>query len=549
MKRLLVATYAIVSFTFSYGLEVGINTKCEGLRDNVFTPDPEVHNSCIIDDLMQKYINCREYYNTNVINGLDSNGEKKVDLGTNLKGEGGYSALDNYNFFDKEIKKVLEAEVKKEIDSGQGIMCIENSEASLMRYQESIAKHEWCYAPNFLKAFNDDPPMNEHEMKYGYFNKLYRVRANKLVSKEKPKKKSILCGVYLECMSSFIQANHTEVSNKLESLYEKTKKECISSYYTIVTNTEYRRVTKKHRPRGAAILGPKILINSYISTKQSKQVFYINPKGGVMKIVAIKEDAKSRYEGQRYRFDKKSCMFVNKRSKTKIDKSLESSLAKVVKHNIFNTESNGAFIEIKVSNNNFRKKFKVPWNVLKNDGSWSGRGAKNKYDAPSSAEQQLMNSEMYKRIFSTGRAMTNSDILKKNNEVARQIGISKDQMCTMFSAEFLIGAFSKVENSFDAKIKVNITPASKQDIEEFKLYASIAGVHTIRARKIEISKFEKEADGIFGNLENSIYDSLDDDKKDAWNKAYKEAKKEEQNKKDTEEFDNMSIDDLEMFSN
>jgi len=354
---------------------------------------------------------------------------------------------------------------------------------------------------------------------------------------------------YQICNSKFNEKSCFKSSYTDKQLYKETQKKCKKYYYSIITNTEYSELTKKHRPKGAAIQGPMILTDSYLVTKQSKQVLYINPISGVVKIVAIKDGAKSRYDGQKYRFDKKNCVFVNKRSKTRIDESLEPSLARVVKHNIFNAKSKGAFIEIEVINNNFRKKFKVPWSSLKGSGSWSGSGSKNKYDAPSDVEQMFMNSKIYKTTFATGKAMANSGFLKQNNDNARKvapkIGMSKEQLCTIYSAEFLVGVFSDVENSFNAKIKVNISPASKQDIKKFKLYAKATGADTIRAREIEISKFEKEADGIFAKLENSIYDN----KKDAWDKAYKKAKKEEQDKKNLEEFDNISIDDLEMFSN
>ena len=298
----------LLNFLFSLLLfgEFNPNICATYMGDSAFSAKPK--DNCVIDDKLKTWIKCRTYFEKNMMEGLDYHGDKEVQDNPTFM----------YDYFDKEIKKVLLTEVKKVIEKSQDIMCIKNTEDDLFRYQMSIAEHEWCYAPRFLEAFNDEF-MSEHEMKYKHFLKLYNTRSDMLESKEKPKNKGLLCGAYLECMSSFIGADHTQVSNGLLALYKKTKKECKSNYFTITTRTEYRQKSRKQRPAGAAISGPKVLTSSFIANNKSKQIMYIDPKNGIVKLVGLKSGAKSRYESEKYIFDKKQCAFIHKRDETKVD--------------------------------------------------------------------------------------------------------------------------------------------------------------------------------------------------------------------------------------
>jgi hypothetical protein len=322
-----------------------------------------------------------------------------------------------------------------------------------------------------------------------------------------------------------------------KSHYTDEMKDCKSKYFIITTTTEYQQNTRKHRPSGAVISGPSVLISSSHATNESKQIMYINPKKGVLKLVGLENDAKSRYESQGYKFDKKQCAFVHKRAKTRIDENLDINLARVVRHNIFESNSN-AFIDLKVTNNNFTKRFRVPWSTLKNSASWSGSGNKNNYDNAKNGNG------------SGGSGY--SDFLKKWNDQgkkgAQALGMNKKQLCTFQSIELLVGEFEKADLSFNAKINVHISPASKSDIQEFGLSSDTGKTHTIRAENIVLPKYEKEPRGIWGNLQNSMYNQMSQKGKDAWNKADKEFKEDAKNKRDVEEFDNLSIDDLKMFS-
>jgi hypothetical protein len=235
----------------------------------------KVHDKCEIDENLKNWIKCRDFYKRNMLNGLDYNGKKKVAVNPTFY----------YTYYNDRIREVLLAEVKKVVNKLHGIMCIENSEAKLLEYQESISEHEWCYAPMFLKAL-DDEDMSEHEMKYDYFFKLYNMRSAVLESKEKPKNKEILCGVYLDCMSSFIRADHTEVSSGLIELYEKTKKECFPDYFVLEASINVKMhkniAMRKYKP-GSRNITRK-------GSFSSKGVFYINPQNNSIELRKIKND-------------------------------------------------------------------------------------------------------------------------------------------------------------------------------------------------------------------------------------------------------------------
>ena len=325
-------------------------------------------------------------------------------------------------------------------------------------------------------------------------------------------------------------------------------------YFVITTTTEYNHQTKKTRPKGAAISGPKVLTSSYISSHKSKQIMYVDPKNGIVKLVGLKGDATSRYESERYKLDKKQCAFIHKRDETKVNKSLQSSLAKIVRHNIFEANNN-AFIELKVTNNNFRKKFKIPWATLKDSGSWSGNGSKNTYDAPSAKDKAIQdsikNTEIYKMVTVLDKGFANSGMLAKTNDDARKtaaiLGLNKEWLCTIYEGELAYG-YQKIDLSFNAKINVDISPATKSEIDLMRNISDNEDIQTYRAREIKLSKFEKEPQSIFDGLQNSLYDDISQDDKKAWDRADKEHKKAVQNKKDLEEYNNLSIDDLEMFT-
>jgi len=322
-------------------------------------------------------------------------------------------------------------------------------------------------------------------------------------------------------------------------------------YFIINTTTMYSHEKEQKKAKGAVIPGPKVLTDSYTASQKSKQIMYIDPQRGIVKLVGLENDAKNRFEGGGDEFDKEKCAFVYKKRETKVDDNPEPNLAKITRHNILNNNKNSAFIELKVKNNNFTKKFRIPWSTLRANGSWSGNGSKTS-TKDDNIENDIKNSTEYMGIFKAGKALINSDILREYNEQggkgAEILGMSKKQLCTFHSPDRIFTELNDVDLSFDAKINVDISPASRSDIKEFKLYSDAGKVHSIGGQNIVLPKYEKEAKGIFGNLQNSIYENMSDKDKEAWNKADKEFNEKRQNKKDLEEFENLSLDDLEMFT-
>jgi len=507
MKNITLIFGIAISFvSLSYG-NVSKNAECEQMRDYAFVPMPTIHKSCKIDNLLEKYISCRNYYSYNVAHGLNSNGDAEVDKGVKHKGKGGYSAISNYNFFNKEVKKVLLKEIKNEIEKSQSIMCVKNTEASLFDYRESIAEHEWCYAPNFLKAF-DGSSMNENRMKFEHFIALYKTRDNMLLSKEKPKKRALLCGVYLDCMRYFINANHTQASGELVNLYNKTKKECRSNYFRITVDISSHEVKRSSRAKGAMISGPKVLIRNSYSSATSVQIMRVDPKHMLVYLEPLKSEAKSHYSTNYDTFDKKSCSFINK-SFNKTDKNLKPRLARFKRHDVGLVDDAQAMIELKVSNEGFIKIFKVPWSTLKNNGFWSGQDSSSRNGDDLGMDKEFKKifskSGAFKNIMKMGKQLEQSDTLKKSNEntlkMAGMLGLSKKQACTGLSGEFLFNGFAHKEISKSFNTKITIEPASKMDIEDFKMIEDISNhggynPHSNKPKKNEDKKAEEEYDNM-----------------------------------------------------
>ena len=236
-------------------------------------PGAKAQKNCVIDDNLKELIKCRASSKMNIMKESNSLGMRH------------HPVYYYYSSYDVRIKKVLLEEVKNVINRHQGIMGVENTEASLLKYQESIAEHEWCYAPKFLKAFNDKS-MNEYKMKSHHFISLYNARSNMLISKEKPKNKKILCGVYLEYMSSFIHANHTEFSSELNELYQKTKKECFPNYFVLEVSIN----VKMHKNIAMRKYKPGTRDTTRKGSFNSKGVFHINPQNNSVELRKVEND-------------------------------------------------------------------------------------------------------------------------------------------------------------------------------------------------------------------------------------------------------------------
>ena len=516
------------------------------MGNSVFSAEPQ--NNCVIDDKLERWMKCRTYFEQNMMNGLSYHGKKEV--------QGSPTFM--YEYFDKEIKKVLLAEVKKQIAKSQGIMCIKNTEDDLFEYQMSIAEHEWCYAPKFLEAFNDGV-MNEHEMKYGHFIKLYNIRSNMLESKEKPKNKGILCGVYLECMRSFISADHTAVSSGLSALYEKTKKECRTNYFTIDTKIERQENSRTDRGDNVMIDGPKSLISSWNTVKESKQIMYIDAANGNIRMSALEGDAHSSKRGSYHQFNSASCTYELK-SKSSKDENLNYSMASLKNHNIGLVDDDKATIELQVRSSPFKKKFSIDWSTLQNSGSWSGHGSFNKsnnsdglddLDVPEGLEglsgiaNTVKNSiiAMRKELGPKSKEMTQKGI----DNFAR----SQKEACHNKRVHEGFFVSEKKTTSLNIEVDISIQPATNYEISLMEKILDDEDIQSYSARRKpekKVSSYEKESSSIFDMIQNSTYDNLDNKDKKAWDNADKEHKDAMQNKKDLEEFEELSIDDLEMFT-
>ena len=341
-------------------------------------------------------------------------------------------------------------------------------------------------------------------------------------------------------------------SSKVKLIKKKVNFRCRPYYFTIRTSIEYKKNTSK-------MLADKSLLSQYNLSSFSKQIMHIDPKKGIIEIVGIKSDAKNRYEGQGDKFDRKSCSVVHKRDKTIIDENVNDSLANIEAYNIFNSNDKDAFIKISVANEQFTKKFKVPWSVLKDSGTWSGSDSKNKSKFDSDEFSAIGKEESAKIMANTKIYKQLKELMKLERSTlpkmradgrknADLLGLTGEDRCKIIYFGDIFFGYTNIHITYNAKFKVNISPASKFDIDIFKLHKEDGKTSRVFARKIVPSKFEKEPTAILDVLQNSIYEKISDRDKKAWDKADKEHEDAIKNKKDVEEFDNLSIDDLEMFT-
>ena len=274
---------------------------------------------------------------------------------------------------------------------------------------------------------------------------------------------------------------------------------------------------------------------------------------------ALEGDAHSSKRGSYHQFNSASCTYELK-SKSSKDENLNYSMASLKNHNIGLVDDDKATIELQVRSSPFKKNFSIDWSTLQNSGSWSGHGSFNKsnnsdglddLDVPEGLEGL---SGIANTVKNTIIAMR-KELGPKSKEIT-QIGVdnfarSQKEACHNKRVHEGFFVSEKKTTSLNIEVDISIQPATNYEISLMEKILDDEDIQSYRARRKpekKVSSYEKESSSIFDMIQNTTYDNLDNKDKKAWDNADKEHKDAMQNKKDLEEFEELSIDDLEMFT-
>ena len=489
------------------------NIECQNMKDFLTMKLPKSENDCIINKDLQKYISCRDYYEKNILNGLNSDGEESKD----------HNNQKNYEFFNNNIKKILGYELKKVKERSMNILCMKGS---LFDFQQVVVAHDLCYSDKFISAFGSDSFTQTDILEE--FKPFYTQTNSHLASKEKPRKKIELCDVYLECLSSYIGSTHTKVSDEVQKLYQKTMRECSSGYYTVTTTIKRKEESRKERRGNSMVAGPRTFITTNIVETKSHQIMYIDTKKGRVILLPLKENDSSQASLQSYKFDAKACQY-NLVTDTQVDKRIRHQQTKVLRHNIGLVDDDKANLILQVRTSGLKKEITVSLADLENNG-------------------YVSKSDTYrKKTQRHGGISFGSDYDKKQDKAAslvlENIPVGKKGDCQVRSVHdgFIGEGPSQFDLSFEYNIEIN-----KADAIEIEFFKS-SSVHdqweyrAVKKKEKKPSQFEEAPSGILDVMESQIYDDLSKADKQEWDDVADSEEAEE-------EFEGMTIDDLQMFT-
>jgi len=328
-------------------------------------------------------------------------------------------------------------------------------------------------------------------------------------------------------------------------------------YFTITTKIEHKEDSRKDRGANVMIDGPKSLISSWNTTQISKQIMHVDTANGSIRMLALEGDAHSSRQGSYHQFNDASCTYELK-SKTSKDENLNYAMTSLKHHNIGLVDDDKATIELQVRSTPFKKKFSIDWRTLQNSGSWSGHGSYNKsnngdgfdLDVPEGLEGLSGITNTIKDLVANIR----KEVGPKSKEMIQMgidnFGRSKKENCHQKRVHEGFFVSENKTSSMNIEVDINIRDATNYEISLMEKISDDEDIRSYEARKKPVkrkSNYEKGASSSLDAIESMMYDQLSNADKKAWDRADKEHKDAIQSKKDVEEFNTLSIDDLEMF--
>ena len=221
---------------------------------------------------------------------------------------------------------------------GQVLLAVENSEINEQFCQElataKITVKRCILQPdtsklvrcsNFMQKKSKSSKDNEAKERYLHLANLYDKRASKawdigtniMLSKKAPNSKKQICSYYLDCFKKFVEdlpvfapdGRDARVEQyKIRQEYGKLQAMCATGAYTITTGI--RKVTERSPDK--RYMGKHANLNN-ITEKESKQVIFINSRSGKITNVPLFDYAESKTTKEKYVFDSHQCLYSVKK--------------------------------------------------------------------------------------------------------------------------------------------------------------------------------------------------------------------------------------------
>jgi len=361
--------------------------------------------------------------------------------------------------------------------------------------------------------------------------------------------------------NNFLGAENSTYMGKVKLIEKKVNFRCKPYYFIIETKIKEKYISRKTKGANSMINTPNSLISSWNTTHISKQIMHIDAARGSIKMAPLKGDGHKIVRGKYYKFNNKNCTYEPKSNITK-DENIRYSIATLKHHNIGLVDDDKATIELEVSDTPFKKIFSINWKTLENSSSWSGDGAYHNMSTrgdmdmdldkiPEGMEEVSALGNTIKNLILAQRKAFGAKSKEMTQEGIKYFARSEEEACHQKRGHEFFFVNKKITKSTDIEVDIKIRDATKYEIDLMENIVDNSDIRTFRARKKPIkrvSRYEKDASSSLGAIENMMYDQLSNRGKKEWDKADKEHEDAIKNKKDVEEFDNLSIDDLEMFT-
>jgi len=319
-------------------------------------------------------------------------------------------------------------------------------------------------------------------------------------------------------------------------------------YYFIITTTLNEISTgQKNRGPNTMLSGPKVLTSTSDSSTTSKQLMYVNPSKGVVTLLALKDEAKSHMSSSFYQLNHKSCQYEEKTTSS-TNEHLNDSLAVLKHHSIGLGDNSNAQLTFGIRRS-FKNKFKVNWETLRTSGSWSQQYSESKnYGDEADMPEEV---KKLKNIIMSGIEEGSNNHKKMSETILKTLPLGEKEKCHVRGVNDLFSLGGNYQRIDDVTYSMSISPATQSEIKLFKSAKDTGAYRNYSGSKPpvkKISHYEKEPTSLFDALQNSTYNQLSKSEKKAWDRTLEVEQEKIDSKKSESEFDDLSIDDLEMFS-
>lgn len=309
----------------------------------------------------------------------------------------------------------------------------------------------------------------------------------------------------------------------------------LENYYTLTTTIERKIESRKERRGNSMVAGPKSFITTNIVETKSKQLIYIDFDNRKVILLPLKDQDSSHANLQSYKFDTKACRY-DLVTDTQIDKHIKHRQTSIVRHDIglpnrleeINIENETIVFQIR--NSGLKKDITVKYMDLLTKGYILQKDTYQK-------ETRRFNGISFGRDYDLKQDKAASIVLQN-------LPLNKKERCHMKAVhDGFIGEGSS-QSTLSFKYEIEINMANQNDVDMFES----SNVHdrweyrAVKKKEKKPSQFEEEPNSILDLIMGEAYNDLQEDEKKEWDDVADSEKAEE-------EYDGMTIKDLQMFTN